>query len=109
MSGSSCTTGAGRSRCRSESWGRARTLRLPDVIPRDAVHDAVAPLPVPEVRTPLDAFAGESRLLEDPLFGDVVGLGSGLDAVGCRHVEEVVDELSVSGGADAAIAVVREE
>jgi hypothetical protein len=57
----------------------------------------------------LDAFPPEARLLERPLFGSVVGFGTGLDPMGRGHVEEVADKLALGRGPDAATPVLGEE
>ncbi|TQK99162.1 glycosyltransferase involved in cell wall biosynthesis [Streptomyces puniciscabiei] len=63
------------------------------VVAQHAVGDAVAPPAVPEGDAPQYALAGEPRLLQGPLLGEVLGLGVGLDPHHGGVGEEVADEL----------------
>ena len=72
----------------------------------DSVHDAVSPRACSEVKTAFNALSPKPSLFKRSLFGDVADLGTGLNAMyGCR-VEQILDQLALRLGSEAAISLI---
>jgi hypothetical protein len=73
--------------CWERGWRSSGVAGVGGLAPEQPVHDAVAPSPGTAVELPEDSFAPEANLLEGLLFGEVVDLGSSLEAVRGRRRE----------------------